>query len=221
MNGFTITAAGMALLAKLLAGEQLVITRVMVGSGVLAAGQDPALLTDLVEPVTAASTTLPAVANLVASFMVEYRNDMNGGLENGFWIDEFGLFADDPDDGEILLYYATLGEFPEHVPPYNGDICIRRYPVEIALVNDVSVTIAYPAGTVVTQNDMRTILSDFFAVLRHLPIDCGGFIQDDTPVPSFPIFIKDEISEGMLTEHNADPNAHQNIIIDGNAGGGE
>ena len=105
---------GKNLLAKLGTGEQLQITRIMVGKGELAEGQNPADFTDLVQPVAQATSTLPLVKENTLSFIVEYRNDLNGGLEEGFWLKEFGVFAQDGEN-EILLYYATLGDFPQYV----------------------------------------------------------------------------------------------------------
>ena len=101
--GFMITVKGRRLLAKLVAGEQLEITRVMVGSGNLGE-ESPAYFDDLIQPVAQATSTEPVAEDGVVSFVVEYRSDLNGGLQEGFWISEFGVFARDGEE-EILLYY--------------------------------------------------------------------------------------------------------------------
>ena len=123
--GFSITALGAALNAKLLAGSTLSISKVMVGSGKATAGTDLTTMTALITPVALATSNTPAVgANNTVSIIVEYRNDLNGGLKEGFWINEVGLFATDPDAGEILYAYATLGDYPQHIRPYAADaIC--------------------------------------------------------------------------------------------------
>ncbi len=156
--GFVITVAGRKLLAKRIAGEELEITRVVVGSGDVSEGASPVYFTDLVQPVTQATSTLPVAKDNTVSFIVEYRSDLNGGLKQGFWIKEFGIFARD-EENEILLYYATLGDFPQYVTAYkNGAVDIRRYPVTIAISDGVDVTLAYPALAFVTEEKLRELL---------------------------------------------------------------
>ncbi len=143
-SGFTITAAGWRKLARMVAGDTLHITRVAVGKGVLPEETNPADLTDLVNPVADAASTQQLVNGLEVSFIVEYRNDMNGGLATGFWLTEFGVFVLDG-DSEIMLYYATLGDYPEYVSAYgSGRIDVRRYPVAIVLSKELKVELDYP-----------------------------------------------------------------------------
>lgn len=171
--GFTITKQGWHLLAKLVAGAKLEISKVMVGSGKVPEGVNPGELTDLVQPVALATSTLPVVEDKQVSFIVEYRNDLNGdlrepseaqsgksgGLTDGFWLNEFGVFANDPDDGEVLLYYATMGDYPQYVSAFSGgSVDIRRYPVSIALSDCEDVQLAYPAGALVTAEEMEAAL---------------------------------------------------------------
>ena len=156
--GFMITVEGRKLLAKLVAGSQLEITRVMVGSGDVEEGQSPAYFTDLVQPVAQATSTLPVAKEDTVSFVVEYRSDLNGGLEEGFWLKEFGVFARDGEE-EILLYYATLGDFPQYVTAYKkGAVDIRRYPVSIMLTDGVDLILEYPAIAFITEERVKEIL---------------------------------------------------------------
>lgn len=166
MYGFVIPTRGWNLLTKLLAGQKLNISRVMVGSGRLPNNADPAAFTDLVQPVAAATSTIPQLNGRTCSFVVEYRSDLNGGLETGFWLSEFGVYATDPDVGEVLLYYGTLGDYPQYVSEYaGGSIDIRRFPVAISLTDDVSVDINYPAVAFMTAEDV-----DEYFRLTALPI---------------------------------------------------
>ena len=179
---------GWNLLAKLLAGETLNISRIMVGSGKPTDDISLAALTDLIQPVAAATSTIPTTEHNVMSMVIEYRSDMNGGLENGFWLNEFGVFAIDPDEGEILLYYGTLGDFPQYVSPYTGgSIDIRRFPVSIVLTDDVNVQINYPAIAFMTAEDVELYLR-----VTYKPVMLEA-VQD------------------LIDQHNADPNAHPDI----------
>ena len=97
------------MLTGLLAGDTLTITRCMVGSGQPQEGVSPYTLTDLVPPVAQATSTAPIVHGNQVDLTVSYRNDLNGGLENGFYLSEFGVFARGKDGAEVMIYYAFLG----------------------------------------------------------------------------------------------------------------
>jgi hypothetical protein len=189
MYGFTITIAGRVLLAKLLASETLAISRVMVGSGFLPEGLNPAELTDLIAPVAQATLTDPIVLGNVASFTVEYRSDMNGGLDHGFWLSEFGVFAIDPDEGEILLYYATLGDRPQYVTEFRTDsVDIRRFPISIVLTSgEVDVILTFPSDSLMTVEELKNYIHYYI----------------------LPEFV--DLSAERIAAHNVDPAAHQDI----------
>ena len=61
-------------------------------------------------PVAAATSTVPTYDGASVKMIVEYRSDLNGGLDEGFWLNEFGIYAYDPDEGEVLIYYGCLGK---------------------------------------------------------------------------------------------------------------
>ena len=158
--GFLITRKGRNLLAKLLAGERLEMTRVEVGAGKIPEGLDVNELEELIAPVAEATSTAPTVSGNVASMIVEYRNDMNGGLEWPFLLNEFGIFAHDPIAGEILFYYANLGDFPQPVSRYtNETIDIRRFPISIALTTELEVIITYQSFAFVTHEEYLEIFN--------------------------------------------------------------
>lgn len=151
--GFVITNQGRALLTKVLAGGPLLLTRVMFGDGKLS-GQNPKALVELISPKEAGTATVPVVQDESVVFTVQYQN--NG--QSMFVLNEYGVFAEDPDEGEILLYYATLGDYPQYVMPGLGDI--RRFPVSITLsANDVNVTLAFDASAFVTTADFQSFLA--------------------------------------------------------------
>ena len=157
--GFTITMQGWRLLAKLLAGSQLEITKIMVGSGKVPEGVKPSEITNLVQPVALATSTVPQVENEQVSFIVEYRSDLNGGLAEGFWLNEFGVYAREANGEEILLYYATLGDYPQYVSAFNGSAMdVRRYPVSIALSGSPEVNLNYSAGAWVTAEELAAAI---------------------------------------------------------------
>ena len=186
-RGFIITNHGRERFAKLLAGEPLVITRVMVGSGKVENAQEAADLTDLVTPVARGTSTIPSVNGSVVSMIVEYRSDLDGGLDHGFWLNEFGIFAADGDD-EVLIYYGTLGDYPAYVSASrNGTVDVRRFPVSVVVVDGVDVQLDYPAGAFMTAEDVRQ-----HCVLVILP----QFLDE---------------TRRLIAEHNVAPDSHLDI----------
>ena len=157
--GGTITVAGRDLITKLIAGQTIELTRIIVGTGSMPEGVEPIDMTDLVTPIAEATSTAPTVENNVLSLVVEYRNDMNGGLEEGFWLREFGIYAKTEESEEILLYYATLGDSPQPVSAFDGSrVDIRRYPVTIAMALDATVEVAYNPGAFITAAEAEELI---------------------------------------------------------------
>jgi hypothetical protein len=70
---------------------------------------------------------------------------MDGGHTLGFELREFGIFALNAHNEEILLYYASLGDIPQHIPPYKSDsVYYVRFPVAVTLsAGDLTVNLMY------------------------------------------------------------------------------
>lgn len=187
--GGTVTVAGRDLITRLLAGETIELTRIEVGAGSMPDGVEPIDMTELVEPIAEATSTVPTVKNNVMSLVVEYRNDLNGGLEQGFWLKEFGIFARTEESEEILLYYATLGDSPQPVSAFDGSrVDIRRYPVTIAMALDASVEVSYNPGAFLTAEEAAELINSMVNS------------QVGTAV------------EQAIVAHNTDPNAHADLM---------
>lgn len=154
--GCTPTKKGRALIAKVLATKTpLVITRVMVGAGTPPEGVMPDELEELVEPIAAGTSTEPTYDGDTVHMTIEYRSDLNGGLENGFWLDEFCVYARDPDDGEVMLYYGTLGEYPQWVSAYSETgVDVRRYPISITIGENATIIIDFSPEAFMTAEDV-------------------------------------------------------------------
>lgn len=168
MYGFIITTAGEGLLARASAGEGLTLTEVWVGKGAVESAGAAKVLTALLDPVAKATSTTPAVAGGQISMLVEYRNDMGGGLEEGFTLSEFGVMAKVGDDAPTLLYYAALGDRAQPVPPIAEGLDVHRFPVAIGVTGEVEVSLEYPAGVWVTHEELEEALAG---------IDLSGYIK--------------------------------------------
>lgn len=192
--GGTVTVKGRDLITRLIAGETITLTRVMVGSGKMPEGVEPIDMEALVNPIAEATTTVPIVENNVLSMIVEYRNDMNGGLKEGFWLNEFGIFAKTDKSDEILLYYATLGDSPQPVNAYQDNrYDIRRYPVTIALLVDADLQLSYTPGAFVTSAEAQALIEAMVreavaqiagnvgaAIIKEITIPAEGWALDET-----------------------------------------
>lgn len=160
MYGIVITEKGLELDAKLRAGETLKLTRAMVGDGVVPEDVNPRQLTDLISPFAKATSTEPSAVGASTTLVVEYRTDMNGGLAQDRYINEYGIFAEDPDVGEILYFYCNLGDFREPVRAYreNEPVITRRYPVSITVSDGVDVALGYLPSVFPTEAEVRAIV---------------------------------------------------------------
>ena len=168
MYGFIITTAGEGLLARAAAGEGLTLPEVWVGKGTVESAEAAKALTALLDPVAKATSTQPAVAGGQISMLVEYRNDMGGGLEEGFTLSEFGVMARAGDDAPTLLYYAALGDRAQPVPPIAEGLDGHRFPVAIGVTGEVEVSLEYPAGVWVTHEELEEAMAG---------IDLSGYIK--------------------------------------------
>ena len=189
MYGFIIPAKGMELLTGLLAGDTLTITRCMVGTGQVPAETQPTALTDLVQPIAQATSTQPLVHGQQVDFTIEYRNDLHGGLESGFYLREFGVFARAKNGAEVMIYYGNLGDYPQWVQPYTqGAVEVRRFPVAIGVSNAPTVILEYNADAFMTAEDVSAY--------------CTTVI-----LPQF----LDE-ARRLIAQHNTDKAAHPSIL---------
>lgn len=129
MAGTVITKKGLQLIAKLMAsGTALTFTRVSVGTGSVPAGYDPGSMTDLNNYKMDGSISSCSFLGDEASIIMQISSL---GVEVGFTITETGLFATDPDEGEILYSYLDLSKDPQYV--YEENSAISKF-VEMTLV---------------------------------------------------------------------------------------
>lgn len=187
--GGTVTVKGRNMISHLMTGETMELTRIVVGKGEMPEGVEPIDMEDLVDPVALATSTVPVVEDGVLQMVVEYRNDMNGGLQEGFWLREFGIYARTDQQEEILLYYATLGNSPQPVNAYKDNrIDTRRYPISIALALDAEVTVSYNPGAFITAEDAEDMLQAMVdeamsgvgsAIIKEITVPAEGWVWRD------------------------------------------
>jgi len=163
LRGFVVTAAGRNLFAKLVATESaLTFTRVQFGTGKLPDGtttEDLLKQTTLIKPLGDGTCQEPVYKDDVVSMILQFSSDMNGGLKETVWLNEYGVFAKDPDNGEVLIFYGNLGDTPDSVLAYkNGHNTIRQYEIAVVIGSVPDVQTAFPPSAYLTANDVNRII---------------------------------------------------------------
>jgi len=112
-EGTILTRKGYNLIAKALTGATIEFTKFQLGDGIWDDSVNPEQLTALISP----KLDLPIQElSVVGDGTARLRFVLtNTGLSEGFFIREIGIFANDPDEGEIL-YAVTYAENADFIP---------------------------------------------------------------------------------------------------------
>ena len=140
-NGMILTNKGRVLQAKVEAGETLSLTKLKLGSGIIGEGQSLETLTDLVSPEQNLGI---AEKTALENGLTEIKATItNAGLEEGYYVRELGVFAQDSDEGEIL-YAVTTDTAPDYLPAQgSATVLSQEFAIYIATsnVNHIEATI--------------------------------------------------------------------------------
>lgn len=89
----------------------------------------------------------------------------NVGLSAGYYVRELGIFANDPDDGEIL-YAVTSDSAPDYLPPEGGAISVsQEFAVYIAVNNASEVKVSIDSGALATMGYIELALHDYLKIV--------------------------------------------------------
>ena len=139
----TLTNAGQALQTKVLAGATLTFTRIALGDGQLN-GQPIAPLTALISQKATVEVDSVRVVNTSTAQVAGFFS--NADISTGFWWRETGVFAQDPDVGEVLYGYTNAGDAGDYIPTV-ADTRIEKYIYcSIAVANADTVNITIPSS---------------------------------------------------------------------------
>lgn len=166
----TLTNAGQALQTKVLAGETLTFTRIALGDGQLN-GQPIAPLTALISQKATVEVDSVRVVNTTTAQAAGFFS--NEDISTGFWWRETGLFAQDPDVGEILYGYTNAGDAGDYIPTV-ADTRIEKYIYcSIAVASATTVDITIPSS------DTYIPMSQKGAAGGVATLDSGGKVPED------------------------------------------
>lgn len=116
-NGMKLTNKGQTLQAKAQAGTMLQFTRLAIGDGNLGS-TDPLTLNALISQKK--SLQVKKLESLTGGKAVVGSSFTNADVTTGFDMRELGVFAQDPDVGEILYMYGNAGNTADFIPPGSG-----------------------------------------------------------------------------------------------------
>ena len=150
-----LTTAGLAVLNKVLASKgALKFVKAELGSGVVTGESACRARTSLASKICDASFIGAELEGGQAKIKVQYRNS---GLATGFFVNEIGLYVQDPTSSANVLYcYATFGDTPDWIAPASSADYVREYDV-VTIVSAVSsVTVNVSPSALVTM-EQRTV----------------------------------------------------------------
>ncbi|MCP3921895.1 MAG: hypothetical protein GY714_04840 [Desulfobacterales bacterium] len=186
---YEITTAGKALIAKAQTGVVIDFTKVEIGRG--GSGESPADSTNLLEHVSTnvkiqQKEYIQGTGN--AKVTITYTNE---SLSEGFSVKEIGLYANDPDVGEILFLYCYSSD-ADFLPAESYAVVEQVVNLIIAVDNATDVTAQINMESPVIRSDFsaNTILkADLDNEPEELVIEenrivgrkTGGVIEDLSP----------------------------------------
>ncbi|MGL5435866.1 MAG: hypothetical protein ACRDBO_10780 [Lachnospiraceae bacterium] len=162
-TGTVLSKDSLQLIAKLVAtGAPLIFTRAAVGTGKLPAGYDPGSMTGLNDYRMDGEISKLEASGEQADVTFQISSI---GVDTGFIITEAGLFAEDPDKGEILFCYLDLSADPQYIYPENSTISKFFELTMSVIVGSVSSVTAYisPSALITYEqldDELKPIKSD-------------------------------------------------------------
>lgn len=134
-GGLIFTTLGRNLQAKAQSGIQLNFTRIAIGDGDLA-GSAIADLTALKHQVKSCEIT--KLKTMTGGKAVVGTSFSNQEIVTPFYWRELGVFAQDPDLGEILYCYGNSGANAEYIPAGGGGDIIEKSIDAVTIVGNAS-----------------------------------------------------------------------------------
>ncbi len=205
----TMTDVGAALQAKVNAGKtKLTFTKIKVGSGVNAT--NPLVLTDVI---SSKWETTNFVVKLEGKIVSVDTVITNTGVHEAFRMSEIGLFAQDPDKGEILYAYLTDPE-PDRMPAESGSVVVsQELTIGMVFSNTGNVSLTVNMGALVTREQLteavkqhNTDISSHPAITAMIAKILGATNWQENPVATLKD-IKNLLGMGGIVASKLDANA--------------
>lgn len=205
----TMTDVGAALQAKVNAGKtKLTFTKIKVGSGVNATN-----ILALTDVVSSKWETTNFVVKLEGKIVSVDTVITNTGIREAFRMSEIGLFAQDPDKGEILYAYLTDPE-PDRMPAESGSVVVsQELTIGMVFSNTGNVSLTVNMGALVTREQLteavkqhNTDISSHPPITDQIKAILGSANWKDSPASTL-VTIKNLLGQGAIVASKLDANA--------------
>lgn len=170
-----MTDVGAALQAKVNAGRtKLTFTKIKVGSGTNAT--NPLALTNVISSKWETTNFVVKQEGKIVSVNTFITNN---GITEAFRMSEIGLFAQDPDKGEVLYAYLTDPD-PDRMPAGGGSVVVsQELTIGMVFSNTGNVSLTVNMGALVTRAQLEKHNTDEHAhdirFANYLPL-AGGTV---------------------------------------------
>lgn len=165
----TPTQKGLALQSKLLSTDKLEITRVVSGTGKVSTGQLSAqtAVSNIKQELTVESLTYGEDGKGLLRVRID-----NFSLQTGYSMNQIGIYANDPDEGEILYIIAQVTDAAEPIPSITeqptGFTCNWSFHLVFSDSSNISVTISPDAFITSKTADLRYAPLNNFCVCSQI-----------------------------------------------------
>lgn len=191
-TGTFVVNKGMALITKLVAGKgQLKFTRAAVGTGKPPEGYAPEAMIGLNAYKMDAQIADYGTQDDMAYITVQISSDQ---VQDGFLATEVGVFAEDPDEGEILYGYMDISTDPTYIYANGSSNRLKFAEFTLyVLIGDVSnVVAAVTPGSIITQETLTAHNTQ--------AVDTHGFLGGEKGAKTTSQAMLDAIADRILTQ---------------------
>ena len=153
---FILTNAASKLISKVLSGKTINFTRMAVGDGfsydTTAAKDYTALVNEVLSlDITKKETLTASSVRITSAFK-------NTDAQQEFYYREVGLFAEDPDTGEEVLYaYGNRNDAAELITPTGSSVITKQLSFIISVGKSANITFSVNADVYALQEDLTTL----------------------------------------------------------------
>lgn len=162
-----LTKQGLKLQAKVDAGSRMQLTKCMLGSGMLSSGQSLDNLTGLIAPVQSLPIASISYSKNNGACVITAVTD-NSNVSTGYYLREFGIFARDPNDGEIL-YAVAQDANPDYIPPSGTSAVVsQEIGVALSFSNAANVTAQVNTSSIATVTYVNNYVTSAVADLKDM-----------------------------------------------------
>ena len=211
-----ITAKGIALLAKLIKGHTLNITGARSGAGYVTPGT--------LQNQTTVTNPKQALRFRPASYPAQGKSEVtcyltNDGLAAGYTASQIGVYADDPDEGEILFFITQATSGTGTIVPSEtespGFTAEWKFTVPYGQADGVNVTVD-PSNTV-TLDLMETYVAEATGQFWPTKVKTGTVmaINDSAALPFVGLSLYGKSKQVATTGKNLLPNTAVTQTVSG------